>query len=220
MNNLFCPRSGRRARKAFTFIELVVAVALSIVLLRGMYTIFHSAVGLARLSEQKVVAMLEISAIFDYISADVARSPQATDDYYLKIENSDPNWSIKFQALRLDGVADKYVYVKYYRSGTDLMRAVYKTRDGDESESDEADETDDGEDGSPITVGRNVTGFGTYYFDNTKNDIDATGAWDLTATLGGADRTWAVRCDIIVDNPNAEGADLNAQTFKLILPIM
>jgi type II secretory pathway pseudopilin PulG len=215
MNNLFCPRSGRRARKAFTFIELVVAVALSIVLLRGMYTIFHSAVGLARLSEQKVVAMLEISAIFDYISGDVARSPQATDDYYLKIENSDPNWSIKFQALRLDGVADKYVYVKYYRSGTDLMRQVY----GDDKVT-TATEADDGEDGSPITVGRNVTGFGTYYFDNTKNDIDATGAWDLTATLGGADRTWAVRCDIIVDNPNAEGADLNAQTFKLILPIM
>ena len=215
MNNLFRPHSGRRARMAFTFIELVVAVALSIVLLRGMYTIFHSAVGLARLSEQKVVAMLEISAVFDYISADVARSPDATDDYYLEIENSDPNWSIMFQALRLDGVADKYVYIKYYRSGTDLMRQVYGV-----DKATTATEAADGEDGSPIVVGRNVTGFGTYYFDNAKNDIDATGAWDLTATLGGADRTWAVRCDITVDNPEAEGADLNVQTFKLILPIM
>ncbi len=224
-NNWSCPRPGRRARKAFTFIELVVAIALSVVLLRGMYTIFHSATSLTMLSEQKMVTMLEMAAIFDCIADDVARSPTASDYYFLDIPGSKD--SIMFQAMRLDGAHNKYVYARYYLVGSDLRRQVY----GDDMIT-TATEADDGEDGREITVARNVTKFEVYYFDNTKNDIDDDGAdnaW-TTGTLPPENppdpatsddlRTRAVKFVIKVDNPAAGPADIKDQEFTLILPIM
>jgi len=213
--------SGRSARRAFTFIELVVAIALSIVLLRGMYTIFHSAIRLTRLSEEKMVAMLEISAIFDYLAGDIARSPTTTDNYFLEI--ADGRKSITFQAMRLDGVIEKEVYIKFYLSGTDLMREVL----GDDN-STQATEADDGEDGSPIKIGHNITEFQVWYFDNTKDDIDAAGAWDLTGQLPPSSppdpatpddlRTRAVKFKITIQSQTEDG--LVDQTFTQIFPIM
>ena len=350
-----------RRRGGFTFIELVVAVGLSIILLRGMYTLFDSATKLERLSEQRMVSMLEISAIFDYIAGDIARSP-TTSDYavtavikdtedgsdititgtwppstsqpehyglnYLHDENAgkgtksvkftptivtettysvymwwtdDPNrasnvpvdivhksgtatvsvnqringgqWnllgtytfetgtsghvlvrttgtdgyviadavkfeavtgsgyyldlgadrrSITFQVMRQDGVAGKYVYVRYYLSGSNLMRAVFtdKLRDPTDPEEIFTDLTDHGEDGSPIKVGRNVTEFQASYFNNMKTEIGADGAWDQTATLMGPNRTWAVQTEITIENPEADELRLRSQTFTPVFPIM
>ena len=214
-NNWSCPRPGRRARKAFTFIELVVAIALSVVLLRGMYTIFHSATSLTMLSEQRMVTMLEMAAIFDYIADDVARSPSITDYYYLDIPDPD-NSSIMFQAMRLDGVLNKYVYVKYYLDGSDLKREVR----GDDMWT-PATEPVDGEDGREMTVARNVIQFEAYYFINdTLNDIGDATAW-RTGTVGLAGlRTRAVKFVIKINNPAAGPTDLKDQEFTLILPIM
>lgn len=219
--NRFSAGSGRSARMAFTFIELVVAIALSIILLRGMYTIFHSAIRLTRLSEEKMVAMLEISAIFDYLAGDIARSPTATDNYYLEIPAD--RKSITFQAMRLDGVTEKQVYVKFYLSGTDLMRKVL----GNDNAT-QATEADDGEDGSTIKIAHNIAEFQVWYFDNTKDDINAAGAWTLTATLppgsppdpATADdlRTRAVKFKVTIQSQAEDG--LVDQTFIQIFPIM
>jgi len=212
-NNWSCPRPGRRARKAFTFIELVVAIALSVVLLRGMYTIFHSATSLSMLSEQKMVTMLDIAAVFDYIADDVGRSRPAIDDYYLSIAAD--RKSIIFRMLRLDGAREKYVYAKYRLDGSDLKRRVY----GNDKTATATEEAD-GEDGTEMTVARNITKFEAYYFDDSKSKIDATGAWDLSAILTGKERTCAVKFVIEIDTPAASAADLDKQEFTLILPIM
>lgn len=203
--------SGRSARRAFTFIELVVAVALSIILLRGMYTMFHSATKLVRLSEEKMVAMLDMAAVFDYLAGDIARSPTSTDTYHLEIGGGRD--AITFQTTRLDGVVDKYVYVKYYLSGTDLMRRVLGN-----DKATQATEAEDGEDGAPIKVAHNITEFQAWYFDNTRNDIGAAGAWDQTATLQGAQRTWAVKFKVTIQSQNDDG--LIDQTFTPIFPIL
>ncbi len=67
----------RNRRRAFTFLELILAVALSVVLIRGMYTIFSAATSLTQMSEERMVGLLEVSAAFDYLSADFARIPSA-----------------------------------------------------------------------------------------------------------------------------------------------
>ena len=220
-NNRSCSRLGHRARKAFTFIELVVAIALSVVLLRGMYTIFHSATTLASLSEQRMVNMLEMAAVFDYISDDVTRTRPTTDDYYLDI--GDDRKSIRFQMLRLDGALGKYVYVQYRLDGSDLKRAVY----GNNNDTVLATEELDGEEGIEITVARNVDTFQTYYFDGSKDDIDDDGAdsaWTLPVTgegdLENGERSMALKFRITIDNPETDGANLQEQDFTLILPVM
>lgn len=220
-NNWSCLRPGRRARKAFTFIELVVAIALSVVLLRGIYTIFHSATSLSMLSEQKMVTMLDMAAVFDYISDDVARSPTASDDYYLDITDGGEGarTSIKFQMLRIDGAVGMYVYVRYYLDGTDLKRQVF----GNDMTTPATTEID-GEDGTEITVARNISSFEVYYFNNTKNKIDATDAWTLLdagdVDLTGAERTWALKFEVTIDDSGLSAADLGPQDFTLIFPVM
>ncbi len=203
--------AGRSARRGFTFIELVVAVALSIVLLRGMYTIFNSATRLARLSEQQMVTVFEGSAVFDYLAGDVARSPSTTSDYYLEL-GADRK-SITFQATRLDGLPDTYVYVQYYLDETSLMRKVLGS-----DRATVATEAADAEDGSVIKVGHNITNFQAYYFNNSKAHLEAAGAWDLTDTLTGADRTWAVRFDITIEDTDREEG-LQQQTFSPVFMI-
>jgi|GEM_PF-3049053 len=218
-------RRGRSRRAAFTFIELIVAVALSVVLVRGMYTVFSAASALTRLSEEKTVVLEEAAAIFDYLAADLARSPYTSDTYYMNV--SADRKSIMFQATRLDIAVDSYVYIRYYLSGTDLMRQVYeRNEDGSFTEFDED------EDGSldPITVGRHLVrtaegtdgigAFQAWYFDNTKGSIDDAEAWvdPAPATLEGTSRTRAVRFDItmISDSPEPE---LLEQSFTQIFPI-
>ena len=229
-NNWSCPRPGRRARRAFTFIELVVAIALSIVLLRGMYTIFHSATSLTMLSEQKMVTMLEMAAVFDYVTDDIARSPTVSENYFLDIPSGKEY--IMFQAMRVDGVIGKHVYVKYeWTAATKILtRVVY----GDDMLN-PATVDADGEDGEEMTVARNVAEFKVEYFNNTEDandDIDDDGADDAwtTGTLPPASppdaptddhlRTRAVKFVIKIENPEAGPADLKEQEFTLILPVM
>jgi len=214
-------RSGRRA---FTFIELVVAVGLSIVLLRVMYTIFTTATDLTRLSEEKSLVQQEASASHDYIKADLARSPNSPDDYYLHI--SADRKSIVFQAYRLDAAVGTYVYIEYAQadvdgdysktdhSGVGLHRVVWRDR----ARSEYATEADDAEDGSPTKIGFAVTSFQAWYFDNTKNHISDSGAWDETDDLEGADRTRAVKFEMVIQNVESTGG-LTEQTFTPICPI-
>ena len=214
-------RLGHRARKAFTFIELVVAIALSVVLLRGMYAIFHSATTLAVLSEQRIVNMLEMAAVFDYISDDVIRSRPVTDDYYLDI--GDDRKSVRFQMLRADGAYGKYVYVRYHLDGSDLKRAVY----GNDNAAVLATEAVDGEDGVEIVIARHVDTFQVYYFDASEDDIDDDGtdnAWTLPVAGAGdlvdGERTMALKFRITIDNPKTNDAHLHEQDFTLTLPVM
>lgn len=223
-------RNGRSRSRAFTFIELIVAVALTVILVRGMYTVFSAASALTRLSEEKTVVLEEAAAVFDYLAADLARSPYTAGNYYMNI--SADRESIMFQATRLDGVADSYVYIEYYLSEVrpreyELMRAVWTDRD----RSDATTEADQGEDGAPLNIGRHlvraaeetdgIAPFQAWYFDNSQGNIDDTGAWvgPAPCTLEGTSRTRAVRFDItmISDSPEPELAE---QSFTQIFPIL
>ena len=223
-------RSGRRA---FTFIELVVAVGLSIVLLRVMYTIFTTATDLTRLSEEKSLVQQEASAVHDYIEADLARWPNSPDDYYLHI--SPDGKSIVFQATRLDAAVDTYVYIEYAQadvdaednyvydkddhSGVGLYRVVWRDR----ARNNYATEEDDAEDGSPMKIGFAVTSFQARYFDNTYDDFSDDDAWIQTPDLDSVpdpptDRTRAVKFEMVIQNVESTGG-LTEQTFTPICPI-
>ncbi len=225
---------ARRAKKAFTFVELLVAVALSIVLLRGMYTIFDAAITVTRLSDEKMKVLLDASAIFDYIARDIVRSPYFSDQYYLKIK--DDRKSITFQARRLDGVSTKHVYIEYClsdsdgsysesdHSGTNLLRKVWDNDRAavDPDDNATATEEDDGEDGTPITIARHVQSFQVWYFAEGYDDIEDDDAWTDTPDLpdpGGQKHTRAVKFKLTLENDASEES-LAEQTFTLIFPIM
>ena len=221
--------TGRSRRRAFTFIELVVAVALTVVLLRGMYTIFHTATNLTLLSEEKMRVMLEVSALFDYLARDLARSPFSSDNYYLNI--SGDRQTIKFQAVRVDRITDKFVHIQYSLTTDGIERQVF----GDDPAT-PATLGNDGESGTKIVicpkydppdVTKGISSFQASYFDNSKGSIAHGEAWDLTDPLEAPDpfdpavdpetyRTRAVKVEVTWKEENG----LADQTFTLIFPIM
>ena len=206
----------RSARRAFTFVELIVAVALSVVLLRGMYSVFSAATNLTRLSDEKMNAVLEAAAAFDAIVADIARSPSATPSYYLSVTTgADP--SVTFQANRADGGISQFVHVKYYLNNRNLVREVWNN-----DRSALATLTADGEDGSAQVIGRNISSWSVSYFNNAADSITASNAWQ-TGTLTGTDRTRAVKFEIGVQGRKPEATIADDKPFGLqitqIVPI-
>jgi prepilin-type N-terminal cleavage/methylation domain-containing protein len=99
-------RNGRRSR-GFTFIELIVAVALTVVLMRGLLTIFTSAADLSRLSDARTEVLLEAAAAYDYLSEDVARCPFSGDRWTATTDGGDFIMLVNSR----DGTGK--VYVKY-----------------------------------------------------------------------------------------------------------
>jgi len=206
--------SAPRRTAAFTFIELVIAIALSIVLLRGMYTIFHAATRLASMCEEKTCVLLEASAAFDYMAGDLARVP-ASGNRLFKVQDGGQTLIVK--ALARAG-SDPYVYIKYkYESGGGkLTRSVWK----DESCSQRADDDGDGSDDSDMVVGRQVKSFDVEYH--------VAGGIDGTWGAGEADNTKAVKVALEQGSPSwragvSDGDKdmerLQSVEFEIILPI-
>lgn len=207
--------------RGFTFIELIVAVALTAVLLRGMYTIFFSAADLARLSDEKIAAVQEGAAVCDSLAFDISRSPYLTSNYYLCV--SADQKSITFQAMSKDTTNASLVYVEYSISdasgnyhatnhnGTLLLRTVWK----DSNRTQLATQSESGEDGSSTVVARNVAAFKAWYFDNNKTDINSDSSW-LFGTINGATRTRALKVAVTIHDPSALLPD---QIFTPVIPV-
>jgi prepilin-type N-terminal cleavage/methylation domain-containing protein len=198
----FVPRRGRRG---FTFIELIVAIALSIILLRGMYTIFDSATNLTRLSEQKMGLVLETSAVFDYIAADVARVPFSGEKKFIISGNT-----LVFRASnRVAGEPD--VYIRYqFVSGSDygkLVRGVYTS----EGCGTGYDDDGDGRNDVGMIVGRQIKSCSIQY--SSGDDFDSS--W----STGTTDSTRALKFTMTIGSPTP-GAELKDEDFTMIFPVM
>jgi len=197
--------SRRPRRRAFTFIELIVAVGLSVILLRGMYTVLHSATDLTTLSEEKMSLLLEASAIFDYIGADLARVP-FSGQRYLSVTSS----GLIFKASSRTAGDDVYIKYEYDLGGKKVVRGVYKDQGCTVAEDDDGD----GHNDVGMVIGRSVQSFDVRY--HASGDID--GSWN-TGSGDPAKNTRAIRF-IMKLSSMIPGASLADETFTIIIPIM
>ena len=197
--------SRRPRRRAFTFIELIVAVGLSVILLRGMYTVLHSATDLTTLSEEKMSLLLEASAIFDYIGADLARVP-FSGQRYLSVTSS----GLIFKASSRTAGDDVYIKYEYDLGGKKVVRGVYKDQGCTVAEDDDGD----GHNDVGMVIGRSVQSFDVRY--HASGDID--GSWN-TGSGDPAKNTRAIRF-IMKLSSMIPGASLADETFTIIIPII
>ena len=203
-------RIASRPRRAFTFIELIVAVALSIILLRGMYTILTSATDLTTLSEERMGLMLEASAIFDYIGRDLARVPYSGGQLFTV---SDGGETLIFKAT---GAASSHlhVYIRYKfenPGGEDygmIIRGVYS----DEECTAAVDDDGDGPNDVNMAIGRKVAAFDVKY--HSGGDID--GSWSSATT----ESTRAVKFIMKLGSVTTVEPTLPDETFTIIIPIL
>ncbi len=188
-----------RRRRGFTFLELILAVALSVVLVRGMYVMFSAATSLTQMSEERMVGLFEVSAAFDYLAADFARCPSS--------EHMSFNTSGQLQ-FKILGRNDEepFLLVQYNHDGNALTRSVY-TEGGSPY-----DETGDGQADVGLVVARNV--------DNFQAEHHVSGSLEnATWSSGTSDNTRAVRIQLGFDKVTQHGA-LGRQDYTLIFPVM
>ncbi len=148
--------SRRPRRRAFTFIELIVAVGLSVILLRGMYTVLHSATDLTTLSEERMSLLQEASAIFDYIGADLARVPFSGQRYF-NVASTPPRLILK--ATSRTGGDDVYIKYECNAGEKKVVRGVYK----DQGCTIAVDDDGDGHNDVGMVIGRSVQSFEVKY---------------------------------------------------------
>jgi type II secretory pathway pseudopilin PulG len=227
------PIARARRRRAFTFIELLVAVALTVILMRGLLTVFTSATELSRLSGARTEVMLEAGAAYDFLAQDVARCPFTGDKWFA----ADANGAFTLLATERDGsglVYIQYTYVPPTSSDHDngkLLRSVYATgepdgtdpagtlgpaidEDGDGSfdtnmviVSTIKDDPSDPDDGWHVELYKANPDSGG--FDSNSNWEHATGRTDVRA----------VRFRFTLAPPFSD-ADLRDQSFVVALPLI
>ncbi len=199
-----------RRTRGFTFIELIVAVALSIILMRGMYVVFYSATNLTTLSEGKSELLLEASAIYEYISRDIARAPYSGSRSFTASANT-----LLFRATGLAGRND--VYIKYELEGNNLKRTVYSVGAGG-SVGSPVDEDGDGTIDSGMIVSSKVTLFETAC--HSSGDIN--GGW----SQGTSTTTRAIRVRFKLTSALLAGSGLQSDvierltTFTVCFPVL
>jgi len=201
--------SGRSARRAFTFIELIVAIALSVILLRGMYSVFGSATDLTRVSEERMDVMLEASALFDFITDDLARAPLVGGQEF-SLPGTD---TLIFKATNRSAGGDP-VYIRYeYVSSGDygkLVRSVYKEM----ACSSRADDDGDGQNDPDMVIARQISAFEVRY--HASGEIDGT--WS-TGNVMPPDTTRAIRFHVKMGS-STPASQLADETFTFVVPIM
>ncbi len=142
-------------RRGFTFIELIVAVALSIILIRGMFTMFHSATRLTALSDERMQVLLESSAVYEYLATDLTRAVTGEGFYFQAAADGS---SIIFRAMPLATAHD--VFIKYQKVGNKLQRSVFAPDGTGNAPDDETAVDDDGDgethDDEEMVVGMNI----------------------------------------------------------------
>jgi len=196
---------------AFTFIELIVAVALSIILMRGMYVVFYSATNLTTISEAKSELLMEASAIYEYISRDIARVPYSGS----RLFNTSSGTTLTFRATGLAGRSD--VYIQYAREGNSLKRSTYSVAQ-DGSIGDPADEDGDGTADTGMVVSSKVTSFEAW----CHNSGGIGGTWDQ----GTSSTTRAIKVSFKLNNAILAGSGLQSDvvdrltTFVVCFPVM
>jgi len=199
--------SRRPRRRAFTFIELIVAVGLSVILLRGMYTVLHSATDLTTLSEERMSLLQEASAIFDYIGADLARVPFSGQRYF-NVASTPPRLILK--ATSRTGGDDVYIKYECNAGEKKVVRGVYK----DQGCTIAVDDDGDGHNDVGMVIGRSVQSFEVKY--HASGDINGT--WSV-GSGDPAKNTRAIRF-IMKLSSMIPGASVADETFTLIIPIM
>ena len=217
MKNIARILGSRGSRRGFTFIELVVAVALTAILLRAMYSVFMGATSLARLSEEKTNAVYEAAAASDCMAIDTSRSPFFSTNYYLVLPAG--GQSILFQAMKQNGLPG-FVYIEYYFQSNRIMRRVWNHRTSRGADN-IATVSNDGEDGAATAVAYNVQEFWAYflndaYRNNGRLNIDETACWLTSGTLSGTSRTRAIKMEFVIQSVG----DIPAQRYTLVFPIM
>ncbi len=197
--------------RGFTFIELIVAVALSIVLMRGMYVVFYSATNLTTLSESKSELLLESSAIYEYISRDIARAPYSGP----RLFNTSGGSTLTFRATGLGGRSD--VYIRYGHDGNNLNRSVFSVAD-DGSVGDPTDEDGDGAIDSGMAMSSKVTSFEVW----CHSSGGIAGGWSQASSS----TTRAVRVRFKLNSSLLAGSGLQPDvvdrltTFIVCFPVM
>ncbi len=203
---------GMARRKSFTFIELVVAVALSIVLLRAMYVIFDAATGLARACIERQCIMLEASAIFDQISGDLERTSRSRILYF---NVSSDGQTFVFLVPRDAGLSTPYAYIEYSfdkAPGADygtITRSVYSQPDC--SPATALDENGDGAPDVDIVIGRRVRSFDAQH--HVSGGLDGEWARGITCF------TRAIKCVVRQGGMTNDGV-VPDETFDMTIPIM
>jgi prepilin-type N-terminal cleavage/methylation domain-containing protein len=215
-------------RRGFTFIELIVAVALSIILIRGMFTMFHSATRLTALSDERMQVLLESSAVYEYLATDLTRAVTGEGFYFQAAADGS---SIIFRAMPLATAHD--VFIKYQKVGNKLQRSVFAPDGTGNAPSgtavdDDGDESDDVD----MVVGMNIKAF----------DVKCHAAGAINDGAGGIGGTWgsggiwdpndetsvapkAVKFVINFLNPIADpnavaGTGLPEEEYTMIIPVM
>jgi prepilin-type N-terminal cleavage/methylation domain-containing protein len=212
-------------RRGFTFIELIVAVALSIILIRGMFTMFHSATRLTALSDERMQVLLESSAVYEYLATDLTRAVTG-EGFYFHTEADGS--SITFRAMPLATEHD--VFIKYQKVGNKLQRSVFAPDGTGNAPSgtavdDDGDEIDDVD----MIVGMNIQEFDVKYHNNS-GSINAgdgsinEGCW-TTGTVNSGVAPKAVKFVINFLNPIADpnavaGTGLPEEEYTMIIPVM
>jgi prepilin-type N-terminal cleavage/methylation domain-containing protein len=209
-------------RRGFTFIELIVAVALSIILIRGMFTMFHSATRLTALSDERMQVLLESSAVYEYLATDLTRAVTGEGFYFQAAADGS---SIIFRAMPISTASD--VYIRYQISGNKLQRSVLAAPSGAA-----VDDDGDGHNDVDMVVGMNIKAF----------DVKCHAAGAINDGAGGIGGTWgsggiwdpndetsvapkAVKFVINFLNPIADpnavaGTGLPEEEYTMIIPVM
>jgi prepilin-type N-terminal cleavage/methylation domain-containing protein len=212
-------------RRGFTFIELIVAVALSIILIRGMFTMFHSATRLTALSDERMQVLLESSAVYEYLATDLTRAVTGEGFYFQAAADGS---SIIFRAMPLATAHD--VFIKYQKVGNKLQRSVFAPDGTGNAPSgtavdDDGDESDDVD----MVVGMNIKEFNVKYHDNNGSVNAGDGSinescW-ATGTVNSGVAPKAVKFVINFLNPIADpnavaGTGLPEEEYTMIIPVM
>jgi prepilin-type N-terminal cleavage/methylation domain-containing protein len=235
-------------RRGFTFIELIVAVALSIILIRGMFTMFHSATRLTALSDERMQVLLESSAVYEYLATDLTRAVTGEGFYFQAAADGS---SIIFRAMPLATEHD--VFIKYEWNSTDkkLRRFVYAPDGTGNAPSGTAvDDDGDGKthDDEEMVVGMNIVGIlnddgsvdEVFEYHIYKEDDEYEGSinaddgsineacWTTGTVRSGVDDAVAPKAVKFVINflnpiadPNAvAGTGLPEEEYTMIIPVM
>lgn len=193
----------RSALRAFTFIELIVAVALSVILVRGLYEMFASATALTRLSEEKTVQLLEVAALYDSLSGDLARVPMSGTRYF-----SAGGTSLVFRASPRSGSEDVYIKYDYNPGAERILRSVYR----EQTCTTAVDEDGDGNPDTSMAIAHKVKSFSIGY--HVSGDID--GVWTASGT---STESRAVKL-VAKIGTLMPGGTLPEETFTLIVPVV
>jgi Tfp pilus assembly protein PilE len=225
---MYCTiRRLRKHNRAFTFIELVVAVALSIVLIRGMYTVFHSATKLTSMSEERMQILLESSAVYEFLASDLTRAVTETGDYYFNTTSGGSTFTFKAKAQSTS--YDVFIRYTFSDAGKSIRRDVLNGSGSSPGAA--VDDDGDGNVDSNLIVGNNIGSFDVeYHTEDPASSTDGSindGSGGISTNCWGAGTASrlpkAIKFEITFKNPFPKAIDdggLDDEAYIMIISVM